>query len=91
MLWMTRTKPRTSRGHRWHVHASFDKYRTSLPNLESKWYERPYGMRDWDFDSVDDAAKHFYEERFLLRLKHGYELVIANIPGDWLSEEQPPP
>ena len=87
MLWMTRTQPKTSHGHRWHVHASYDKHRTSLPNLESKWHEKPYGMRNWDFSSLDDAAKHFHEERFLLRLKHGYQLVVANIPEDWLPEE----
>ena len=88
MLWMTETLPKTSRGHSWHVHAVFDKHGTSLPNLDSKWYEKPYGTRNWDFDSLDDAAKHFYEERFLLRLKHGYKLMAANIPRHWLPEEQ---
>jgi len=88
MLWMTETLPKTSRGHSWHVHAAFDKHGTSLPNLDSKWYEKPYGMRNWDFGSFDDAAKHFYEERFLLRLKHGYKLMAANIPRYWLPEEQ---
>lgn len=87
MLWMTSTKPRTSRGHRWHVHSSFDKHGAALPNLDSRWYEQPYGMSNWDFDSFDSAVKYFYEERFLLRLEHGYELVAANIPGDWLPEE----
>ena len=87
MLWMTRTQPKTVRGHKWHVHASFDKYRTALPNLESKWYEKPYGMWNWDSDSLENSVKRFYEDRFLLRLKHGYELVTANIPEDWLPEE----
>jgi hypothetical protein len=87
MLWMTRTQPKTQRGHQWHVHASFDKYRTSLPNLQSRWYEKPYGISDWDFGSFEEAADYFYKERFLLRLKHGYELIVANIPESWLPEE----
>jgi len=84
MLWMTRTEPKTQRGHEWHVHASFDKHRTTLPNLESRWYEKLYGMSNWDFDSLDEAVSYFYEERFLLRLKHEYKLITANIPADWL-------
>ena len=87
MLWITRTQPKTSRGHKWHVHASFDKYKTALPNLESEWHKKPYGMSNWDFDSLDNAVKYFHEDRFLLRLKHGYELMIASIPKDWLPEE----
>ena len=89
MLWMTQTKPKTERGHGWHVHASFDKYRTSLPNLESRWYEKPYGMSNWDFGSLNDAADYFYNKRYLLRLKHGYEVIRANIPEDWLPKSQP--
>ena len=87
MLWMTRTRPKTLRGHEWHVHASFDKHGTTLPNLESEWYKKPYGMSNWDFASLDEAVEHFHEERFLLRLKHGYELLVANIPEDWLTED----
>lgn len=87
MLWMTQTQPKTTRGHNWHVHASFDKYRTTLPNLESRWYDKPYGMSNWDFDSLDEAVEYFHKERFLLRLEHGYELIAANIPEDWLSED----
>jgi hypothetical protein len=83
MLWMTSSQPKTQRGHNWHVHASFDKYKTSLPNLESGWYEKPYGMSNWNFDSFEKALEYFYEERFLLRLKHGYKLLVANIPEDW--------
>lgn len=87
MLWMTRTDPKTLRGHEWHVHASFDKYGSTMPKLESGWYEKPYGTSNWDFDSLEDAIDYFYKERFLLRLKHGYKLIIASIPRDWIPEE----
>jgi hypothetical protein len=87
MLWMTQTDPKTERGHEWHVHASYDKYGSTSPNLESKWYERPYGTANWDFDSLESAIDHFYKERFLLRLKHGYELIMANIPEEWIMDE----
>jgi hypothetical protein len=87
MLWMTRSRPKTTRGHEWHVHASFDKHRTSMPNLESNWHEKPYGMSNWDFGSLEEAIDYFYNKRFLLRLKHGYDLIAANIPEDWLPEK----
>lgn len=40
---MTYTKPKTERGHDWHVHATFEKHDATKPNLDSKWYEKPYG------------------------------------------------
>lgn len=87
MLWMTSSEPKTQRGHRWHVHASYDKYGTSSPNLDSEWHKKPYGMSNWDFESLEEATEYFHEERFCLRLEHGYELIIANIPEDWMPKD----
>ena len=88
MLWMTHTKPKTERGHDWHVHATFEKHDATKPNLDSEWYEKPYGTSNWDFDSFEKALEYFYKERYLLRLQHGYELVIANIPEDWPQKKE---
>jgi hypothetical protein len=44
-------------------------------------------MANWDFDSLDEAIDYFHKDRFLLRLEHGYELIAANIPKDWLPED----
>ena len=33
MLWMTHTKPKTERGHDWHVHATFEKHDVTKPNI----------------------------------------------------------
>ncbi len=83
MLWMTQTEPKTKRGHTWHVHATFEKHQATSPNLDSKWYEKPYGASNWDFDAFEEARDFFYQKRYLPRLEHGYELVVANIPEDW--------
>ena len=88
MLWMTHTKPKTERGHDWHVHATFEKHDATKPNLDSEWYEKPYGTSNWDFDSFEKALEYFYKERYLLRLQHGYELVIANTPEDWPQKKE---
>ncbi|HSE83618.1 MAG TPA: hypothetical protein VLB01_03630 [Thermodesulfobacteriota bacterium] len=83
MVWMTHTDPKTEHGHPWHVHATYDKFGAVRPNLEIRWYEQPYGTKNWDFDTLEEAVSYFYHERYLLRLKHGYRLVIANIPKEW--------
>jgi GH35 family endo-1,4-beta-xylanase len=85
MVWMTETYPKTERGHRFHVHSNYDKLGVVRPNLEIKWYEQSYGMKNWDFDTFEDAVAHFYHERFLPRMEHGYRLVMGNIPPEWLS------
>jgi hypothetical protein len=83
MLWMTHAQPKTRRGHPWHVHATYDKHGATKPNLSSPWFEQPYGMRNWAFDTLEEAVEHFYHERYLLRLARGYKLVVGNIPEDW--------
>jgi hypothetical protein len=84
MVWMTETFPKTERGHRFHVHTNYDKLGTVKPNPQSRWYEQPYGMRNWDFDNLKDATIHFYCKRFLPRLHHGYRLIMGNVPPEWL-------
>jgi len=83
MLWMTYTEPKTEHGHPWHVHTTYDKLGAVKPNLEARWYEQPYGMKNWDFDTLEEAVFYFYHKRYLLRLRHGYRLVIGNIPEEW--------
>jgi hypothetical protein len=89
MLWMTRTDPKTERGHQWHVHATYDKFGAMRPNLEIRWYEQPYGINNRDFDTLDDAVSHFYNERYLTRVEHGYRLVLGNVPEEWADPQGP--
>lgn len=72
-LWLTHTKPKTKRGHPWHLHASYDKSGTLAPIEGSTWYEQPYGMSDWDFDTEAEAVAA-YRERAAERVEHGYVL-----------------
>ena len=78
-LWMTHTRPKTRRGHPWHVHASYDKTGSTAPVGGSRWYEQLYGMANWDFDTREKAIAAFREhagERF----EHGYELREGAVP-----------
>lgn len=79
-LWITHAEPKTERGHPWHVHATYDKTGSIAPVAGTLWYEQPYGMSNWDFDSEADALAAF-RERAEERLKHGYELREGAIPG----------
>ena len=78
-LWITRSEPKTARGHRWHLHATFDKTGTVAPVAGTCWWEQPYGMADWDFDAEADAVAAF-RERVQERLEHGYEVREGTIP-----------
>src|SRR5579871_5945457 len=80
-LWITRTEPKTERGHPWHLHASFDKTGTVAPIADTPWYEQPYGMANWDFDSEAEAVRAF-RERSQERREHGYELREGAIPPE---------
>lgn len=80
-LWMTYSTPKTERGHRWHLHATFDKSGTIAPVEGTAWYEQPYGMKNWDFDSEADAHAAF-QERAHERLAHGYELKEGTLPEE---------
>jgi hypothetical protein len=79
-LWVTHTEPKTARGHEWHVHASYDKGGTTAPVAGIAWFEQPYGMANWDFDSRSDALAEF-RHRADDRLAHGYELREGNVPA----------
>lgn len=80
-LWITRTEPKTPRGHPWHLHASYDKSGTVAPVTGVPWYAQPYGMRDWDFDTEDDAVAAF-RTRAIERFDHGYELQEGDVPDE---------
>jgi hypothetical protein len=82
-LWVTHTEPKTARGHEWHVHASYDKTGASAPVAGVRWYEQPYGMANWDFDTEADALAE-YRRRAAERREHGYELLEGSVP-------EPPP
>jgi hypothetical protein len=80
LLWVTHTRPRTERGHPWHVHASFDKHGALQPVASSGDPSlAPYGMHNWDFDAEDEAIRAF-EERMHARLDHGYQIARSRLP-----------
>ena len=77
-LWVTHTEPKTERGRPWHVHASYDQAGATAPVAGVKWFEQPYGMANWDFDSPEEAAAEFHR-RAAERVEHGYELREGNV------------
>lgn len=79
-IWMTHTVPKTARGHEWHVHASYDKTGTTVPVAGVMWFEQPYGMANWDFDTRAEAVEEFHR-RAEDRVDHGYELREGGIPA----------
>jgi hypothetical protein len=78
-LWITRTRPKTERGHAWHLHASYDKTGTLAPVAGTRWFEELYGMANWDFDRGAEALEAF-RLRAHERLEHGYELREGALP-----------
>jgi hypothetical protein len=78
-LWVTHTTPKTERGHPWHLHASYDKTGTVAPIAGTLWYEQPYGMANWDFNTEEEVRTAFLE-RAAERIAHGYELREGAIP-----------
>ena len=78
-LWITHTFPKTARGHPWHVHATYDKTGTMAPISDTRWYEQPYGIANWDFTNETDAVKAFRVHADE-RLAHGYALCEGTIP-----------
>lgn len=78
-LWITHAEPKTARGHTWHLHATYDKTGTIAPIAGTSWYEQPYGMANWDFDTEEEARAAF-RKRAEERLEHGYELREGSIP-----------
>jgi hypothetical protein len=78
-LWVAQTEPKTTRGRPWHVHASYDKSGATAPVAGARWYEEPYGMANWNFDTEADALAEF-RRRAEDRLAHGYELLEGQIP-----------
>lgn len=80
-LWMTRSEPKTERGHRWHLHATYDKTGTVAPIAGTLWYEQPYGMSNWDFNTESEALSAF-QERAKERFAHGYQLREGAVPEE---------
>lgn len=78
-LWITRSAPKTERGHPWHLHASYDKTGTVAPIAGTRWYDAAYGMANWDYDSADEAVTAF-RTRAQERRAHGYELREGALP-----------
>lgn len=78
-LWITKTEPKSEFGHPWHLHAHFDKTGSLSPVAGTRWYEQPYGMRNWDFQSREEAIVAFIA-RSEERIEHGYELREGEIP-----------
>jgi hypothetical protein len=84
--WMTRTEPKTERGHPWHVHADY----SSEERLEFKgaegWFTAVYGMRNWDFDTLEEAVDFFMHERLAPRLKGDYHIVQGHLPEPTMQD-----
>lgn len=78
-LWVTHTRPKTARGHPWHLHASYDKTGTLAPVQGAPWQQAPYGMANWDFDEQAEALEAF-RKRAQERLEHGYRLSEGTLP-----------
>jgi hypothetical protein len=78
-LWITRSEPKTGRGHPWHLHASYDKSGTVAPVAGTRWHELPYGNANWSFDTLGETLESF-RKRARERLDHDYELVEGAIP-----------
>lgn len=79
-IWMTRTQPRTQRGHPWHVHVSYDQGGSLAPVAGPQWHEAAYGMANWDFDDLE-AALVAYRRRARDRAARGYSLVEGCVPA----------
>jgi hypothetical protein len=80
-IWITKTEPKSEQGHPWHLHANFDKSGTISPVAGTRWFEQPYGMRNWDFRSREEAINAFIA-RAMERTSHGYELREGEIPPE---------
>ncbi|AFZ68636.1 hypothetical protein [Deinococcus peraridilitoris] len=80
-LWITHTTPKTARGHAWHLHASYDKTGTVAPLAGTLWWELPYGMSNWDFDSEAETLAAF-RDRAGERLHKGYVMREGNSPAE---------
>jgi hypothetical protein len=49
------------------------------PIPDTRWYEQPYGIANWNFTSETDAVKAFRVHAGK-RLAHGYALCEGTIP-----------
>ncbi len=78
--WMTQSQPRTERGHPWHVHADYSSEDRLHFTRADDWFTAPYGMRNWDFDTLEEAVDFFLRERLQARLGRGYQLVQGHLP-----------
>ena len=78
--WMTQTQPRTERGHPWHVHADYSTEDRLHFTRADDWFTAQYGMRNWNFDTLEEALDFFLRERLQTRLAHGYRLVQGHLP-----------
>jgi hypothetical protein len=76
MLWITHDKGKK----RWSVHAAYDKKGITKPKLDGEWYRQPHGGRNWRFNTIEEALDHFCRKRYIPRIKHGYRLVMGNVP-----------
>ncbi|MER3446914.1 MAG: hypothetical protein C4291_08765 [Candidatus Dadabacteria bacterium] len=77
MLWMIKDK------RDWSVYANYDKSGVNKPKLEREWYRQSHGDKNWRFNTMEEALDHFYRKRYIPRIKHGYRLIVGNIPDGW--------
>lgn len=83
MVWMTRTFPKTSRGHPWHVHIRWNKWGGPKPKRDWPWWERLWGKVNRDFHDPNEAVNEFFYNRYLPRIEHGYKLIEGHLSPGW--------
>lgn len=81
--WMTHTQPRTERGHPWHVHADYSSETRMSFQRGGDWPLALYGMRNWDFDTLEEAVAFLVRERLAPRLAAGYQVVEGRLPTEF--------
>ncbi|MCB0077574.1 MAG: hypothetical protein KDD73_09105 [Anaerolineales bacterium] len=87
MVWMTRTYPKTSRGHPWHVHMRWSKWGARKPPRHWRWWEQLWGRTNRDFHDPNEAVNEFYFNRYQPRLDNGYRLVQGHLAPGWTPRE----
>lgn len=86
MVWMTNTRPKTRRGHPWHVHIRWSKSGAPRPNRNWEWWTWLWGRVNRDFHDPNAAVLEFFYGRYLPRVEHGYRLVQGHIAPGWPTD-----
>ena len=81
-LWTTETEPKTTRGHKFHVHADYDLVGNTILVLSKNWYRKLFGIMNHDFNDRTEMIEDFL--RLVdKRMDRGFQLrkSESNLPG----------